>query len=290
MCSSLLVARQQLQLHQLKTLSLVLVRTPGEVTNLESCQQSHSDDAPLSISVKTRQMCEDLLFKLCKLSLLILTTGTADRVVVGGGAVICPTALDGNTSGWKDERTIKTKVDVLLHDQRGASPTISRAALAACFVLYLQAAMEGNDCKSNELKCRKAMNCLCLQREQLRHTTFPRLHEGAVEELNLIPASSGRPQTTRWLRNLPFLMETLVGEKTGWGKHRMGKKCKILIGKRSRSLAVLYAISPVNPKKSLTNPPDLLLGQFCSLSKYLYSLKQCTSPLEGEKLLVPQNV
>lgn len=118
--------------------------------------------------------CEDLLFELFKLSLLILTRGTADRVVVGGGAVICPTALDVNTCSSEDERTVKPKVYVLLHDQRGASLTISQGVLAAHVVLYLQAVMEGNDCKSSELKYRKATNCLCFQTERLRHTTFPR--------------------------------------------------------------------------------------------------------------------
>lgn len=117
-----------------------------EVTNLQSCQQSHLDDAPLPISVKTSQVCEDLLLKLFKLFLLILTMGTADGVVAGGGDVICPTALGVNTCGLEVERTIKMKVYVLLPDQRGASLIISQGVLAADAVLYLQAVIGGNDC------------------------------------------------------------------------------------------------------------------------------------------------
>lgn len=88
--------------------------------------------------------------------------------------MIYPTALGVNTCASEDKRRVKTKVDVLLHEQRGASLPISQGVLAAHIVLYLQAVMERNDCKSNELKCRKALNCLCFQTEQLRHTTFPR--------------------------------------------------------------------------------------------------------------------
>lgn len=44
------------------------------------------------------------------LSLLILNLGTADRIVVGGGAVICSTALDVNICSSEDERRVKTKV------------------------------------------------------------------------------------------------------------------------------------------------------------------------------------
>ena len=80
-----------------------------------------------------------------------------------------------NTCGPEDERRVKRKVDVLLHDQRGGSLTITLGVLAAHVVLYLQAVMEGNDCKNNELKCRKAMHCLCFQSEQPRHNTFPRV-------------------------------------------------------------------------------------------------------------------
>lgn len=38
-------------------------------------------------------------------------------------------------------------------------------------------------------------------------------HEEAVEELNLIPASSGRPQIHERLWNLPFLIRRVVGQK-----------------------------------------------------------------------------
>lgn len=86
--------------------------------------------------------------------------------------MIYPAALGVNTCG--SEYKSKNKVDVLMHEQRGASLPISQGVLAAHIVLYLQAVMERNDCKSNELKCRKALNCLCFQTEQLRHTTFPR--------------------------------------------------------------------------------------------------------------------
>lgn len=163
---------------EVTALSPVLVQTLVEITNLQSYQQSLLHDASSPVYNKTSQACEELLFKLFKLSLLILTTGTADRVVVGGGAVFCPTAFVVNTCGSEDGRRVKMKVDVLLDDQRGASLTISQGALAACVGLDLQAVMEGNDCKNNELKCRKAWNCLGFLTDQLRHTTFPRAARG----------------------------------------------------------------------------------------------------------------
>lgn len=39
-------------------------------------------------------------------------------------------------------------------------------------------------------------------------------HEEAVEQLNLIPASSGRPQIYEWLWKLPFLIGRVVGESS----------------------------------------------------------------------------
>lgn len=74
----------------------------------------------------------------------------------------------------QDERRVKAKLDVHLYDQRQTPLTISQGVLAAQDVLYLQAVMEGNNCKINELKCRKDLNCLGVETEQLRHDTFPR--------------------------------------------------------------------------------------------------------------------
>lgn len=50
------------------------------------------------------------------------------------------------------ERRVRSKVDVLLQDYRRASLTISQELLAAHTILYLQAVIEGNDCKNDEVQ------------------------------------------------------------------------------------------------------------------------------------------
>lgn len=78
---------------EVTALSPVLVQTPVDITNRQSCQQSHLDDAPPALSVKNSQVCE-VLFRLFRLSPLILTTGTADKSF--GGRRSC----DLPSSSW----------------------------------------------------------------------------------------------------------------------------------------------------------------------------------------------
>lgn len=103
------------------------------------------------------------------LSLLILTLGTADTIVVEGGAVICPAALHVNTCSSEDERRVKTKVwpkgSLLDNQARSAGSTCCNLSSSHNRSEWLQ---------KQWTEVQESSELPGLSVEQLRHNAFPR--------------------------------------------------------------------------------------------------------------------